>query len=178
MTGWRRVKEKARHIEYLLLDVDGILTDGTLYFDATGAEIKRFSIYDGQGICLLREAGVGVGILSGRHSDALSRRARELRIQDVFQGVSEKVAVYEKMLKRRALQPVAVAYMGDDIADLPVLARVGWSISVPNAMASVRDAVDWVTTRRGGEGAVREVADMILKAKELGPAIRKRAGQE
>ncbi len=157
--------QKAGQIEYLLLDVDGVLTDGTLYFDAEGGEIKRFSIYDGQGIRLLQDAGIGVGILSGRRSHAVSRRAKELRIRDLFQGISEKVIVYEKILKKRKLREEAVAYMGDDLADLPVLARVGCSISVPNAVEAVRSAVDWVTIRRGGEGAVREVADTILSAK-------------
>jgi 3-deoxy-D-manno-octulosonate 8-phosphate phosphatase (KDO 8-P phosphatase) len=154
--------QKAGQIEYLLLDVDGVLTDGTLYFDDEGREIKRFSIYDGQGIRLLQDAGIGVGILSGRRSHAVSRRAKELQIRDLFQGISEKVIVYEKILNKRKLREEAVAYMGDDIADLPVLSRVGWSISVPNAVEEVKAAVDWVTTRRGGEGAVREVADLIL----------------
>ncbi len=165
------IKEKAGRIEYLLLDVDGVMTDGQIYLDHAGRELKCFSIYDGQGIHLLQDAGIGVGIVSGRRCGAVSRRAKELHIRDLFQGVTEKLPIYEKILKKRKLQKEAVAYMGDDIADLPLLLRVGWSISVPNAMASVKAASDWITTRRGGEGAVREVADLILEARA---AVRKR----
>ncbi len=157
--------KKARKIRYLLLDVDGVMTDGTLFFDENGRELKGFSIYDGHGLVLLRTAGVGIGILSGRTSPVVSWRAKELRIEDVYQGVHDKITAYEALLRKRQLQDEEVAYIGDDLIDLPVLRKVGLSVAVANAMDPVKKEVDWVTRRRGGEGAVREVIDFLLSSK-------------
>lgn len=164
-SGPRRLLKKAKRIRYLLLDVDGVMTNGTLFFDESGREMKGFSIYDGHGIVLLRTAEIGVGILSGRTSSVVSWRAKELRIEDVYQGIHDKVAAYEIILKKRQLQDEEVAYIGDDLIDLPVLRRAGLSVAVANAIEGVKKEVDWVTKRRGGEGAVREVIDFLLSAK-------------
>jgi len=162
---WKEIRGKARHIQYLILDVDGVMTNGLLYFDESGREIKAFSIYDGLGIALLKEAGIGVGIISGRHSDVLSHRAKELKIEEVYQGVRDKVAAYRKIALKHHLKDSEVAFIGDDLIDLPLLQRVGLSVGVANAVEAVKNAVHWVTERRGGEGAVRELADLILSAK-------------
>lgn len=163
-----RVLEKAREIRYLLLDVDGVMTNGLLFFDELGREIKGFSIYDGLGISLLRKAGIGVGIISGRNSPVVTFRAKELNIDDVYQGVRDKIAVYEEVAIKRNLEDRVVAFVGDDLIDLPLLKRVGLSVGVANAVDGVKDAVDWVTERKGGEGAVREVADLLLLARTEG----------
>lgn len=140
------------------------MTDGTLYFDEHGRELKRFSIYDGHGVRLLQKAKIGVAILSGRDSPVVAWRAKELGIEEVYQGMTDKTAAYERVLKKHLLEDSAIAYMGDDLIDLPILRRVGFSISVPNAIDAVKKEVDWVTKRRGGEGAAREAIDFILSA--------------
>ncbi len=156
---------KAKKIKFLLLDVDGVLTDGTIWLDEQGREMKGFSIYDGHGIRLLLKDGIGVGILSGRESHIVTLRAKELGIQEVHQGIRNKLEIYEKLLQRLGLSDKEVAYIGDDVIDLPILKRAGISISVPNAVSEVTRSVHWVTLRRGGEGAVREVTDLLLEAK-------------
>lgn len=155
-------QQKAKRIRYLLLDVDGVMTDGTLYFDENGREIKGFSIYDGHGIRLLQRARIGVGIISGRSSAVVAWRAKELGIEDVHQGSRDKEAAYEMIKAKHRLQDEAVAFIGDDLIDLGLLRRVGFSIAVASAVDAVKQEVDWVTTKRGGEGAVREVIDFIL----------------
>lgn len=157
-------QQKARRIRYLLLDVDGVMTDGTLYFDENGREIKGFSIYDGHGIRLLQRARIGVGIISGRSSTVVAWRAKELGIEDVHQGSRDKEAAYEMIKAKHRLQDEAVAFIGDDLIDLGLLRRVGFSIAVASAVDAVKQEVDWVTKKKGGEGAVREVIDFILSA--------------
>ncbi|HET6370591.1 MAG TPA: HAD hydrolase family protein, partial [Nitrospiria bacterium] len=159
-----RLLLRARKIRFLLLDVDGILNDGTIWIDDQGREMKGFSIYDGHGIRLLQEAGLEVGLLSGRASNAVALRAKELGIREVHQGVRNKIKVYEELIARHELSDNEVAYMGDDLIDLPILKRVGLSISVPNAVPSVIKSAEWVTRKKGGEGAVREVTDLLLEA--------------
>lgn len=155
-------RQKAKQIRYLLLDVDGVMTDGTLYFDENGRETKGFSIYDGHGIRLLQKAGIGVGIISGRSSAVVAWRAKELGIEDVHQGSRDKEAAYEMIKAKHRLQDEAVAFIGDDLIDLTLLRRVGFSIAVASAVDAVKQEVDWVTKKRGGEGAVREAIDFIL----------------
>jgi 3-deoxy-D-manno-octulosonate 8-phosphate phosphatase (KDO 8-P phosphatase) len=132
-----RLLSRARKIRFLLLDVDGVLTDGTIWIDDQGRETKGFSIYDGHGIHLLLESGLGVGLLSGRTSNVVAIRAKDLGIQEVHQGVRDKIKVYEELIGRLGLSDNEVAYMGDDLIDLPILKRVGLSISVPYAAPSV-----------------------------------------
>ncbi len=161
-----KIIEKARRVSFLLLDVDGVMTDGKIYLDNDGRETKAFNIYDGSGIHHVRKLGIQVGIITGRDSRVVTHRAKELGITEVHQGVLNKIKVYEKILSTYALKDEDFAYVGDDIIDLPVLTRVGFSVSVPNAHLEVKQKVDWITTKAGGHGAVREVTDLLISARD------------
>ncbi len=161
------VAERAKKVELLLLDVDGVLTDGGIIFNSQGEEIKVFSVLDGMGIKLLQKAGVEVGILSSRYSKPVEIRAKELGIELVIQGNLDKLSVVEKILRDKGVPLERVGFVGDDWVDLPVLRRVGFAVAVANARAEVKEHVHYVTTLEGGKGAVREVAEIILKAKGL-----------
>lgn len=161
----KKILDKARRVKFLLLDVDGVMTDGTIYLDADGRETKAFNIYDGTGIHLIRKAGVQVGIITGRQSTIVEYRARELEISEVHQKILDKLKVYDALLRKYGLQDSEMAYMGDDVIDLPVLERVGLSVAVPNAHPDVKNRVDWVTQKAGGYGAVRELTDLLLIAR-------------
>lgn len=161
-----KFQSKIKLIRYILLDVDGVLTDGKIYIDSQGKEMKVFNIYDGLGISLLRQNGIEVGLLSGRSSRAVQFRSEELGIKDVYQGISDKLRKYEEILLEKNLHDSEVAFIGDDLIDLPVLKRVGFSVAVANAVLEIKSHVHLITQKRGGEGAVREVADFILKVKE------------
>ncbi|HET6465099.1 MAG TPA: HAD-IIIA family hydrolase [Nitrospiria bacterium] len=161
----KAILEKARRIEFLLLDVDGVMTDGTIYIDADGRETKAFNIYDGSGIHMIRKAGVRVGIITGRQSAIVDYRAQELGIAEVHQRVLDKIKVYDELLRKYDLKDFQMAYIGDDMIDLPILERAGLSVAVPNAHPDVKKRVDWVTQKAGGSGAVREVTDLLLTAR-------------
>lgn len=171
---WRACFPKARPVKLLLLDVDGVLTDGTITYTHEGTEIKSFHTRDGMGIRLLREAGVETGLITARASEAVARRARDLSLKYVYQKTENKLAVFERLCKELALQPTEVAYMGDDWLDLALLARVGFSASVADGALEVRQLVDYVTKKQGGRGAVREVCDLILEAKDVHKALFER----
>lgn len=159
-------REKARRIHMLLLDVDGVLTDGT--FEPNGKEeVKRFHSRDGIGLTLAKRVGLKLGLISGRVSSVVSERARELGMHFVRLGVEDKLAALREVLEQENLSPEEIAYMGDDLPDLPVLTRVGLSATVSDAHHEVRARVDYVTRARGGFGAVRELIDQILLAKGL-----------
>jgi 3-deoxy-D-manno-octulosonate 8-phosphate phosphatase (KDO 8-P phosphatase) len=162
----KRILDKAGRIRFLLLDVDGVMTDGTIYIDADGRETKAFNIYDGSGIHLVRKAGVEVGIVTGRQSAIVEFRARELGIAEVHQMILDKIKIYDQLLRKYGLQDFEMAYIGDDVIDLPVLKRVGLSVAVPNAHPDVKEHVDWITRKAGGYGAVREVTDLLLAARK------------
>jgi 3-deoxy-D-manno-octulosonate 8-phosphate phosphatase (KDO 8-P phosphatase) len=158
------VQNKARRIKLLLLDVDGVLTDGGIYIDDRGVETKRFDVRDGQGITLLQRAGIRVGIITGRSSKAVRYRARELGVKIVYQHVADKSQVYEKLKRKAGLDDSEIAYVGDDFGDLPVLRRVGFAIAVRDSWAGLKAEVDYVTRADGGRGAVREVVELLLGA--------------
>jgi len=158
------VFEKAKRIRYLLTDIDGVLTNGMVMMSEGGEETIGFSIYDGLGLSLLKEANIPVGWISGRRSKAVIKRAADLEIEECYLGISNKIETYEKILVQHRLQDEEVAYIGDDLIDLAILRRVGLAISVPNAVDAIKSQVHWVTQKRGGEGAVREVIDLILLA--------------
>ncbi|MCZ6549271.1 MAG: HAD-IIIA family hydrolase [Deltaproteobacteria bacterium] len=159
-----KIRRKAQRIKLLLLDVDGVLSDGRIVVDNEGEEIKYFDARDGHGIRLLARAGIEVGLLTGRYSRVVSHRARDLGIRMVYQKVFNKVDVYQKIKRRKRLTDQEVAYVGDDIVDLPVLRRVGLSIAVRDAWEGLKNKVDYVTEQKGGRGAVREVVEMLLHA--------------
>lgn len=152
-------------IEMLVLDVDGILTDGGLYVSAEGSMQKRFSIYDGAGMKLFLKAGHDIALISGHDFPGTVTRFFALGVREIHVGVSDKAAIFDEMLERRGLSTAQVAAMGDDVMDLPLIRRAGWTATVPDAHPTLRERVDHVTERRGGHGAVREVIEMILEAR-------------
>jgi len=159
------LRDRARKIKLLVLDVDGVLTDGRLYISADGEEFKVFHSRDGSGLVAVRRAGIDIAIISGRRSDAVERRAAELGIDRVEQGVRDKGAALDAMLRDMGLAREHVACVGDDTPDLPMLARASLAIAVADAHSDVRQVADWVTTLPGGRGAVREVCDLLLSAR-------------
>ena len=158
------ILERMRRLRLMIFDVDGVLTDGTLYFSETGAELKAFNARDGHGLKMLKESGVEIAILSARRSRAVEVRAAELGITLVEQGASDKRAAFENLIGRLRTSAAAAGYMGDDWVDLPVLARCGFAASVPEAPELVRERVHHVTRAAGGRGAAREVCELIMRA--------------
>jgi 3-deoxy-D-manno-octulosonate 8-phosphate phosphatase (KDO 8-P phosphatase) len=156
--------ERIADIRLLLFDVDGVLTDGVVLMHADGSEAKGFHIRDGAAMVWAQRAGLTVGLLSARSSGATTHRAAQLAIRLVVQGAHSKLTAYERILRDTGLSDQAVAYMGDDLLDLPVLSRVGLSAAPADAAAEVIARVHWVSTARGGRGAVREFIEMILRA--------------
>lgn len=161
---WQEALPRARQVRLLLLDVDGVLTDGTITYGTDGIETKSFHTQDGLGLKLLQESGVAAGIITARASEAVLRRARELGFAHVIQGAADKLAAFEAILRETGLRPPQTAYMGDDWMDLPLLNRVGLAAAPANAVAEVRQRVHYTTERTGGRGAVREVCDLLLEA--------------
>lgn len=158
-----QVTGNVQKIRFLLLDVDGVLTDGRVGLLPDGGEIKYFSIYDGLAIRLAQQAGIEVGFISGRSSQVVRQRAEELGVTLVVQGSREKIRDFQKILEERKLKAEEVAYIGDDLPDIPLLQRVGFSAAPDNAAESVKYHVHYVTRTKGGDGAVREVIDLLLK---------------
>lgn len=152
-------------IELLILDVDGVLTDGLLYFSARGEELKSFHVRDGRGLKLLAASGVNVAVVSGRRSAAVTRRMRELGIRHVMQGCDDKVAALGALCTRLAVEPRRCACLVDDTTDLPLMAAVGLAGAVADAHPLARAAAHWVSRAPGGRGAVRELADALLRAR-------------
>ena len=159
-----QVSGNVQKIRFLLLDVDGVLTDGRVGLLPDGGEIKYFSIYDGLAIRLAQKAGIEVGFLSGRSSPAVLRRAEELGIGTVVLGSRDKLADFERILREGKLGAEEVAYVGDDLPDIPLLRRVGFAAAPCNAAEPVKYHVHYVTSTKGGDGAVREVIDLLLKS--------------
>ncbi|MDE3738445.1 HAD family hydrolase [Pseudomonas resinovorans] len=155
---------RAKAVRLAVFDVDGVLTDGRLYFLPVGGEFKTFNTLDGQGIKMLMNTGVRTAIISGRQSEVVERRAQNLGIQHLFQGREDKLVVLDGLLAELDLTHDQVAYLGDDLPDLPVIRRVGLGMAVANADAFVRQHAHGVTQARGGEGAAREFCELILRA--------------
>jgi len=155
---------RGKPIKLAVFDVDGVLTDGRLYFLEDGSEFKAFSTLDGQGIKMLMATGVHTAIISGRSTPAVERRARNLGIQHLYQGREDKLVVLDELLGQLNLNYDEVAYLGDDLPDLPVIRRVGLGMAVANAAGFVREHAHGITRARGGEGAAREFCELILRA--------------
>lgn len=158
------VLEKARKLKLLILDVDGVLTDGRLFFDNEGNEYKAFHARDGHGIKLLRQTGVEVAVISGRKSSSVALRMKSLGIEHVYQGHENKVAAFNDVIGLMGIKPEQAAHVGDDLLDLPIMIRVGLAIAVSDANFAVKQRADWCTALPGGQGAVREVCDFIMQA--------------
>lgn len=161
---------RLRQVHLLILDVDGVLTDGTLLYGPDGAEWKRFHAHDGLALARAAAAGFPVAIVSSRRSAAVARRCAELGVAEVHQGIADKLVAYEALLARHARRDAAIACMGDDLPDLPLLCRAGLAIAPANAVPAVRRAAHWVSRARGGHGAVREVLEALLRARGAWPA--------
>lgn len=157
-------RNRAGKVKLILLDSDGVLTDGRITMSSDGSEVRAFHVQDGFGIRLGRQAGLEFGILSGRASPVLERRAAELGIEELHQGVLDKAGRFEDILQRLGIPPEAVCFVGDDLIDVPVMRRCGFAVATRDAQPDVRSCAHYVTERRGGEGAVREVVDMVLRA--------------
>jgi len=156
------VQSKIKKIKLLLMDVDGVLTDGSIIYNSAGEETKAFNIQDGMGITLMRMAGLKTGIITGRRSAMVERRAGELKYDVVDMGHFDKLPRYRHILEQMGLRQDEVAYIGDDVQDLCILKRVGFSVTVANGRPQLKERVDYVTAAEGGKGAVREVIDLIL----------------
>ncbi len=159
---------RARRVRLLLMDVDGVLTDGRIWLlsmpDGTATEMKAFHAHDGAGLKLAQLGGLRTGLITGRDSAATTRRAQELGMEFVYQNCAEKIRAYNEILKRSGLKDAEVAYVADDLPDLPILEHAGFAVAVANAAPEVKRAAHYVTRTPGGEGALREVVEVILKA--------------
>jgi 3-deoxy-D-manno-octulosonate 8-phosphate phosphatase (KDO 8-P phosphatase) len=155
---------RAARIKLMIFDVDGILTDGSLHFGADGEVIKTFNVLDGHGIKMLQQSGVAAAIISARQSPIVLKRANDLGIRHVQQGIHDKRSAFEQLLKETSLPADLCGFIGDDVIDLPILTRVGFAASVPNGHAEVRSRVHYVTQAFGGRGAAREICDLILRS--------------
>jgi 3-deoxy-D-manno-octulosonate 8-phosphate phosphatase (KDO 8-P phosphatase) len=165
------IDERVAAIKLLLFDVDGVLTDGVVLMHADGSEGKGFHIRDGAAMVWAQRAGLQVGLLSARSSGATTHRAAQLAIRLVIQGATTKLSAYERILRDTGLPDSSVAYMGDDLLDLPVLARVGLSAAPADAAQEVRERVHWVSTAGGGRGAVRQFIEMVLRGQDRWDAV-------
>ncbi len=158
-----QLKPNLANIKILVLDVDGVLTDGTITINADASESKSFNTLDGHGIRMWQKAGLEVAFLSGRKSETTSHRAKQLEVNHVLQNRNDKLPALEKLLKQLGLSAQDAAYIGDDLLDLPVIRHVGFGAAVANAVDEVKQYADYVTRCKGGDGAVREVIEYILK---------------
>ena len=161
------MNERLKKIRCLLMDVDGVLTDGKLHFTSDGQEFKSFDVQDGHAISMANRAGLLLGLVSGRPSKATEQRAAELGLKIVKQSPVNKMEMVDDIKREHGLRDEEIAFIGDDLVDLPVLRQVGFSVAVPNAVDEVRKIAHYTTNRHGGDGAVREVIEMILKARGL-----------
>ncbi len=159
-----RIVEKAKKIKMMVMDVDGVLTDGSIFFGSGRQEMKGFFVHDGLGLRMAQRAGIVTALISARESEMVTRRAAELQISEIHQRVEQKIPVWENLLKKYQLFPEHVTMIGDDLTDLPLLLRAGLSIAVANAVDEVKRRVDHVTSLPGGRGAVREAVELILRA--------------
>lgn len=157
-------EKRAARIQLLLIDVDGVLTDGRIVYGPGETEWKFFDVKDGHGIKLTQRAGIQVGIISGRKSDVVERRARELGIQMVFQGQRDKVVALSQIIEDKGISEEHIAFIGDDIIDIPVMKRVGFAASVGDAVQEVKEVAHYVSGKPGGRGAVRDVIEYILRS--------------
>ena len=162
----RHIQERARKIRMVIFDVDGVLTDGTLFLTDSGEEIKAFNSQDGHGLKMLRASGVKIALLTGRKSRCVELKAKDWGITVVYQGAKNKLPVFETLLEEQELDASACAYVGDDLIDLPVMLRCGLAMSVPAAPALVKKHAHYVTHLEGGRGAVREICEMVMQAQD------------
>ena len=161
------LEERAKKIKLLILDVDGVLTDGRIIYDNFGDEFKCFNVQDGLGFSLLHASGIKTAIITAKKSKPVLRRAREMGVVKVYQNAWQKLKVYHRLLKKFKLRDCEVCFIGDDLIDVPILKRVGLAVAVANGVKEVKDCAHYVTKKEGGKGAAREVIELILKSQNL-----------
>ena len=169
--------DQAKRIKMIIFDVDGVLTDGTLYLADDGQEYKSFNSLDGHGMKMLKNSGVALAIITGRTSKVVLHRAQNLGVDHLYQGCHDKLETYQELLNKIQLEPAETAFMGDDVIDLPVMRRCGLALCVPAAPALVKQHAHYVTENGGGRGAVREVCEIIMRAQgtyddQMAPFLR------
>jgi len=165
--------EKAKRIKLLLLDVDGVLTDGRIIYDSSGRDMKFFDVHDGMGVHLLHKAGIPSILITAKGSKSIKPRAEDMQVDAVFENISPKSAILDKILKKYKIDNSQVCFVGDDLVDLGIMKKVGLAIAVANAAAEIKEIACYVTSKSGGRGAVREVAELILKSQgKWGEIIR------
>ena len=167
-------RERLKRIKLLIVDNDGVLTDGRIVFGDYGDELKFFNVQDGFGLVMLRRAGIHTVLISGKKSRINKRRAKEVNFSDIHQNAFDKLKVFEKVIKKFKVSPEEVCYIGDDLIDYPPLSRSGFAVAVSNAVPEILDAAHYVTLRPGGHGAVREVIDHLLKTQGLWADVTQR----
>jgi len=167
----KNLRDKLKKIKLLILDVDGVMTDGHIVMDDSGREIKHFDVRDGHGIKLIQRYGIKVVLLTGRKSEVVKCRARDLEIKEVYQKAFNKKEIFTKILRKNKLDSAEAAFVGDDIIDIPVLKAAGFSAAVADALDVVKKSVDYVTQNKGGRGAVREICELLLQAQGKWPEI-------
>ncbi len=158
------LREKAKKIKLLMLDVDGVLTDGRIIYDSAGRDMKFFDVHDGLGVYLLKKAGIPTILVTAKGSRTIKPRARDMRVEEVFEDISPKTAILDKILKKYKLTTAGICFVGDDLVDLGLMKNVGFPIAVFNAAPEIKQIASYITLKHGGRGAVREVAELILKA--------------
>jgi 3-deoxy-D-manno-octulosonate 8-phosphate phosphatase (KDO 8-P phosphatase) len=161
------ILDKARKIELVIFDVDGVMTDGSLFMGDDGQEYKAFNSLDGHGMRMLQEGGINAAVITGRQSKVVEHRMHDLGISRVYQGYRDKIPAFEALMKDVGLTTEQVAYVGDDVVDLPIMTRVGFAIAVQDAHPYVKKHAHWITQNNGGQGAVRDVCELILEARGL-----------
>lgn len=157
------MRNNAKAVKLMIFDVDGVMTDGGLYYTESGEELKAFNTLDGHGLKMLQASGVKLAIITGRTSKLVEHRARNLGLDYLYQGAHNKLEVFQQLLQEAGVQPEQCGYMGDDVVDLPVMRRVAFSVAVPDAPQIVRQHADYVTVARGGSGAVREACELVMR---------------
>ena len=162
----QELKERAEKIKLVIFDVDGVLTDGSLYYDNHGQEFKAFHSRDGHGMKMLRENGVEIALITGRTSQIVLHRAENLKIEHIYQGQLDKLPAYLDIQKKLGLDADQISYMGDDVVDLPVMTKVGFAVAVQDAHPLVIKKAHWQTPHPGGKGAARDLCELLLKAQE------------
>lgn len=158
--------ERAKRVKLLVLDVDGVLTDGRIIYDSRGRDLKFFDVKDGLGVYLLKKAGIPTVLITARSSKAIKPRARDMQVELVFENVDSKISILDRLIKRFKLKAEEICFIGDDLVDLGLMKRVGFAVAVSNACEEVRSSAHYITSQSGGRGAVREVAELILKSKQ------------
>ncbi|MCK9604558.1 MAG: HAD-IIIA family hydrolase [Candidatus Omnitrophica bacterium] len=160
------LKERARQVKLLLLDVDGVLTDGRIIYDSHGRDMKFFDVHDGLGVYALKKAGIPTILITAKGSRAIKPRAKDMQVAEVFANISPKSKVLDKILKKYKIEKSEICFVGDDLVDLCLMKKVGFSVAVFNACPEIKQSASYITLREGGRGAVREVAELILKSKD------------